>query len=106
MQADLESRAKEAKREVSRIQMEAEARKQQLKQEAEAQKLAVEAAEREEKARTAQERLQRLQDQWRESEVLKQVSKLCTCHQHLLRACAGIYIPLRDQACTSRSLQP
>ena len=72
-QAEKESRAKEAKREVSRIQMEAESRKQQLRAEAEAQKRAAAAAQKEDAARTAQERMQQLQNQWRESEALKQV---------------------------------
>ena len=73
VQAEKESRAKEAKREVSRIQMEAESRKQQLRAEAEAQKRAAAAAQKEDAARTAQERMQQLQSQWRESEALKQV---------------------------------
>ena len=64
---------KEAKREVSRIQMEAEARKQELAREAAAQKRAAEAARREEQARAALDRNLELQRQWRESEALKQV---------------------------------
>ncbi len=67
---------KEAKREVSRIQMEAEARKQELAREAAAQKRAAEAARREEQARLALERNLELQRQWRESEALKQVRPL------------------------------
>ena len=73
LQAEKESRVKEAKREVSRIQMEAEARKQELAREGAAQKRAAEAARREEQARLALERNLELQRQWRESEALKQV---------------------------------
>ena len=53
--------------------MEAESRKQQLRADAEAQKRAAAAAQKEGAARTAQERMQQLQSQWRESEALKQV---------------------------------
>ena len=53
--------------------MEAESRKQQLRAEAEAQRRAAAAAQKEEGARIAQERMQQLQTQWRESEALKQV---------------------------------
>ena len=67
---------KEAKREVSRIQMEAEARKQEIAREADEKRKAAEAARKEEQARLAFERNQALQRQWRESEALKQVQPL------------------------------
>ena len=100
---------KEAKREVSRIQMEAEARKQELAREAAAQKRAAEAARREEQARAALDRNLELQRQWRESEALKQVwpllCELCVVALDAVqfRACRSSVTESRAAPCLSQA---